>query len=181
MSRPSPGQSGCVMPLCMNDLVFIGLGSNMGDCRQNLRDAVTGMEAVFQTQLQLSPVYRSEPVEFTDQPWFWNQVASFKPAAELTPSILLRRIKAIETALGRTPGPRYGPRPIDLDIILFKDWVLESADLIIPHPKLERRSFVLQPLAEMAPALIHPRLGLTLAELWKSGGDSLSISIKIGE
>jgi 2-amino-4-hydroxy-6-hydroxymethyldihydropteridine diphosphokinase len=169
------------MPLFMNDLVFIGLGSNMGDCRQNLRDAVTGMEAAFQTQLRLSSVYRSEPVEFIDQPWFLNQVTSFKPAADLTPTNLLRQIKAIESALGRTSGPRYGPRPIDLDIILFKNWVLESADLIIPHPKLEHRSFVLQPLAEMAPALIHPRLGLTLAELWKSGGDSLSISIKIGE
>jgi 2-amino-4-hydroxy-6-hydroxymethyldihydropteridine diphosphokinase len=167
------------MPLFMNDLIFIGLGSNMGDCRQNLRDAVAGLETAFQTPIRLSSVYRSEPVEFTDQPWFLNQVACFKPGADLLPSGLLGQIKAIETALGRTSGPRYGPRPIDLDIIFFKNWVLESADLIIPHPKLEQRSFVLQPLVELAPDLIHPRLGISLAELWESCRSSLSFSAKI--
>jgi 2-amino-4-hydroxy-6-hydroxymethyldihydropteridine diphosphokinase len=169
------------MPLFGNDLVFIGLGSNMGDCRQNLRAAATGLEAALITKLTLSQVYHSEPVEFTDQPWFLNQVACFKPAADLLPSGLLRQIKTLETAMGRTPGPRYGPRPIDLDILFFRDWVLESAELIIPHPKLEQRSFVLRPLVELAPDLVHPRLGVSLDELWKSGRDSLSISVKIDE
>jgi 2-amino-4-hydroxy-6-hydroxymethyldihydropteridine diphosphokinase len=181
MSGLSPGQYEYVMLLCKNNLVFIGLGSNMGDCRHNLRDAITRLETVLKTQLTVSSVYRSEPVELIDQPWFLNQVACFEPSVDLIPSCLIHRIKEIETLMGRVPGPRYGPRAIDLDIIFFKNWVLESADLIIPHPKLDQRSFVLQPLVEMAPELIHPRLGISIVQLWKSRRDSLAFCEKINE
>ncbi|HYH01774.1 MAG TPA: 2-amino-4-hydroxy-6-hydroxymethyldihydropteridine diphosphokinase [Bacillota bacterium] len=151
------------MQLAMHELAFIGLGSNLGNCFENLKNAVQLIETTFNTSTVTSSVYRSEPLELTDQPWFLNQVVAFTPGPELGPVELLRQLKLIEEQMGRTPGPRYGPRIIDLDLLIYKNWVFECDWLIIPHDKLEQRSFVLQPLAEIAPDLINPRTGLSMA------------------
>jgi 2-amino-4-hydroxy-6-hydroxymethyldihydropteridine diphosphokinase len=164
-----------VTPLSMNDLTYIGLGSNLGDCRQNLTVAQKRMESCFATAaIARSAVYRSEPVELTDQPCFFNQVVAFRLATSLGPLELLAKLKAIEVELGRTPGIRYGPRVIDLDIIFYRNWVFQSEALCIPHPKIERRSFVLRPLAEIASQLLHPRTGQSMAVIWAANRDKLS-------
>lgn len=177
--RQFPGQSKCVMQSAMHELVFVGLGSNLGNCFENLKTAVQILETTFNTTVTSSSVYRSEPVELTEQPWFLNQVVAFTPKPELGPVDLLRQLKAIEERMGRTPGPRYGPRIIDLDILLYKNWVFECDWLSIPHIQLEQRSFVLQPLVEIAPELINPRTGLSLAATYEKQQDRLSFCEKI--
>jgi 2-amino-4-hydroxy-6-hydroxymethyldihydropteridine diphosphokinase len=168
------------MQLFMNNLILVGLGSNMGDCRYNLRAAIDQIAGRLALTVNQSSVYRSEPVELPDQPWFFNQVVGFKlddPA--MGPTKLLQVLKKIESDLGRTPGLRYGPRIIDLDLLFYCNWVYESEFVIIPHPKLEQRSFVLQPLLEIAPDLIHPRTGETIRELWEVNSDHLSYCEKL--
>lgn len=168
------------MQLLMNNLILIGLGSNLGDCRQNLSTAVDQIAERLALAVNRSSVYRSEPVELTDQPWFFNQVVGFSlddPA--MSPTKLLQILKTIESDLGRTPGLRYGPRIIDLDLLFYRNWVYESEFVSIPHPKLEQRSFVLQPLLEIVPDLIHPRTGKTIRELWEANRDHLSYCEKI--
>ncbi|TCL64214.1 2-amino-4-hydroxy-6-hydroxymethyldihydropteridine diphosphokinase [Hydrogenispora ethanolica] len=145
--------------------IVIALGSNLGDCSANLEQAVRKMEAFFGAPLVCSSVYRSEPVEVRDQPWFLNQVAYFETDAPLPPLVILKNLKAIEAQMGRIPGARYGPRLIDLDLLFYGDWVLETANLTVPHPKLEERSFVLMPLVEILPDFIHPRTGIPLTEI----------------
>jgi 2-amino-4-hydroxy-6-hydroxymethyldihydropteridine diphosphokinase len=159
----------------MNDLTYIGLGSNLGDCRQNLNVAQKRMESCFTTTaIACSAVYRSAPVELTDQPYFFNQVVAFRLPASLAPLELLAKLKAIEVELGRTPGIRYGPRVIDLDIIFYRNWVFQSEALWIPHPKIAKRSFVLRPLAEIAPQLLHPQTGQSITAIWAANRDKLS-------
>jgi 7,8-dihydro-6-hydroxymethylpterin-pyrophosphokinase len=92
---------------------------------------------------------------------------------------LLHRLKVFEQDLGRTPGLRYGPRIIDLDLLFYHNWVYESGWLCVPHPKLEQRSFVLQPLMEVAPNLFHPRAGKTIRELWEANHTQLSFCEKL--
>ena len=145
--------------------IVIALGSNLGDCSANLRQAVQKMEETFGAALVCSSLYRSEPVEVLDQPWFLNQVAYFKMDAPLPPLAILQNLKTIEGQMGRVPGIRYGPRLIDLDLLFYADWVLETANLTVPHPKIAERSFVLMPLAEILSDFIHPRTGLTLTAM----------------
>lgn len=110
----------------------------------------------------VSSVYRSEPVGVREQPEFWNLVV--RGRTRLGPKELLAALQAIERALGRRPGPRYGPRPIDLDILLYDDLRLSTPALEIPHPRLLEREFVLRPLAELEPRLRHPSTGRPIAE-----------------
>lgn len=144
------------MLLAKDKMIIIGLGSNLGDCRRNLKQAGLMVEEAFQTMLYYSSIYRSEPVELEAQPWFLNQVAYFFNEGALSPTKILTVLKKIEQVIGRTPGIRYGPRLIDLDLLFFKNWIFESFSLTIPHPKITERSFVLIPLAEIAPSFIHP-------------------------
>lgn len=120
----------------------------------------------------MSDVYESEPVGVTEQPWFWNLVVRLRTALE--PQDLLATVKDIEAALGRTTGPRWGPRPIDIDILLYANRITDDENLQIPHPRMLERGFVLRPLADIDPDLVHPRSGVRIAELLSTGTFEMS-------
>jgi 2-amino-4-hydroxy-6-hydroxymethyldihydropteridine diphosphokinase len=113
--------------------------------------------------LACSPVYETKPWGYTDQPAFLNQAVAGE--ANLSPVDLLTHLKKIETTLGRKPTFRYGPRQIDIDILFYDDLILQTPALILPHPRLHERAFVLAPLADIAPNLVHPGLGKSVREL----------------
>ena len=147
---------------------YISLGSNLGDPAANLdaaRAALAGPPGLMPDQpagIRLglcSPVYRTEPQGLKDQPWFANQVAELICPAGLDPRLLLRSLLALENALGRrrAPGaPRHAPRVIDLDLLLMGGITRNEPDLILPHPRLHLRAFVLVPLLDIAPNLVLP-------------------------
>lgn len=133
--------------------VYLGLGSNIGDRAANLRTALGSLEPLSRVDA-VSSLYESRPLGPQDQPPYYNAVCRI--ATGLRPAALLRYLKSIEWEIGRRPGPRWGPRPIDLDILLFGAEVVEEPDLVIPHPGLTERAFVLIPLTEIAPDVPHP-------------------------
>ncbi len=153
------------MPLEIGNRAFIGLGSNLNNPPDNLAEAIRRLENTFQTPVTASAVYFSEPAEVHNQPWFFNQVVYFNINPSLTPTIILKTLKMIELEMGRVPSFRYGPRLIDLDLLFFRNWVFESAFLTVPHPKIAERLFVLTPLLELEPNLIHPRLKISLNQI----------------
>lgn len=138
-------------------VVYLGLGSNLGDRDHLLRAALTALAAVARIT-RVSSVWDTAPVLVEDQPRFHNIVAL--ALTTLDPLPLLDEIKRIERTLGREAGPRYGPRPIDIDILLYDDLTLATPELTIPHARLVERAFALAPLAEIAPDARHPVLGL---------------------
>jgi GTP cyclohydrolase-4 len=142
--------------------VYLGLGSNLGDRRQNLAQALELISQQAETE-QISSVYETEPVDFKDQPLFLNVACHI--ATELTPRQLLNLGKKIEVALGRITSFPNAPRPIDIDILFYGSRVIHGRDLTIPHSRLTQRAFVLIPLAEIAPQLTHPENGKTITEL----------------
>jgi 2-amino-4-hydroxy-6-hydroxymethyldihydropteridine diphosphokinase len=142
--------------------VYLGLGSNLGDRRAHLLWALDALRASVVID-QVSSVYDTAPLLVTDQPRFYNIVCAGR--TELAPLPLLHALKAIERGAGRVEGPRYGPRPLDIDILLYDDLLLSLPELIIPHPGIAERAFVLEPLAEIAPGLHHPALGMPVAAL----------------
>lgn len=141
---------------------FLGVGSNLGDRRENLRRAVARLRAVG-TVGPVSSLYETEPVGFLDQPRFLNAVVGIETA--LPASDLLTFVKAIELALGRAPSFPQGPRLIDIDLLLYGDARVEEPDLMVPHPRLRERAFVLIPLAEIAPDVGEQVLGRTARDL----------------
>jgi 2-amino-4-hydroxy-6-hydroxymethyldihydropteridine diphosphokinase len=149
--------------------VYLALGSNLGDRARNLRRALDalapdlGVEAV-------SRCYETEPAYVLDQPRFYNLAC--RAQTDLTPLALLRRVKALESELGRAPGQRYGPRLVDIDILLFDEVVLHLPELTLPHPRLFERAFVLVPLNEIAAEAVHPVLGLSVGDLCHRLGDT---------
>ncbi len=142
--------------------VYLGLGSNIGDTEKNLREAVEAL-AKRGAIASVSSLYRTEPVGFVNQPWFLNQVICLE--TKLSPEDLLKATQQIENNLGRERTIHWGPRTIDIDILLYDNLVMATPNLTIPHSWLSERRFVLEPLAEIAPTLKHPILEKTLTEL----------------
>lgn len=142
--------------------VYLALGANLGDREKNLRAGLARISE-FVRLTRVSSIYETEPWGVRDQPWFLNLVCA--GTTTLSPVDVLRRAKKIEIEMGRTEGIRFGPRPIDIDILLYDRVIELSPALTIPHPRLHERAFVLVPLAEIAPDLVHPRLRVTIREL----------------
>lgn len=153
-------------------VVYLALGSNLGDRAANLEAAVSALPPDV-TVTSRSPVYETEPEYVTDQPAFLNMVLCGE--TRLEPEHLLRRLKEIERDLGRVRSLRYGPRLIDLDIIFFGDRTVDAPGLVIPHPRLGERLFVLKPLSDIAPAVRHPVSGHTVLHLLQEIGTGTGI------
>lgn len=147
----------------MHNTVYLAIGANLGEARTTLEQAVHRLEAPDLRVLARSRMYRSAPVGPQDQPDFFN--AALKAETRLDPRGLLQRLKEIERAMGRTPGRRWGPRVVDLDIILFGQELVNEPDLIIPHLQTAHRAFVLAPLSDLCPEQVVPGLGASVAEL----------------
>jgi 2-amino-4-hydroxy-6-hydroxymethyldihydropteridine diphosphokinase len=146
--------------------VYVGLGSNIGDRAGYLLLAVRGMMDADLEVTRLSSIYETEPVEVLEQPLFLNMVAELAPCDALaSPEQLLARLLRIEYSLGRRRDTPRGPRTIDLDLLLFGIQQRNSDLLTLPHPRLHQRRFVLAPLAELGPNLLHPRLHRTFQAL----------------
>ncbi len=143
--------------------VYLSLGSNVGDREANLRSALERLAAPDLRVLRVSPVYETEPVDYTDQRWVLNLVAEAQ--MDLFPMQLLARVNRIERAMGRVRTVPKGPRIIDIDILLYGNSVVRSERLEIPHPRMAERRFVLAPLADLAPDLRHPVAHRTVREL----------------
>ena len=144
--------------------VFIGLGSNLGDREFLIRKAVEALRDLPQTNVvQVSSLYDTEPVGETDQPPFLNAVAWIE--TELPPRDLLWRMLLIERRMGRVRAKRWGPRPIDLDILFYDENEIEEPDLIVPHPEAPRRAFVLHPMLELDPEFKHPVTGESIRKM----------------
>jgi 2-amino-4-hydroxy-6-hydroxymethyldihydropteridine diphosphokinase len=144
-------------------LVYIGLGSNLGDRAANLRAARERIAAPDLRVLRESSIYETAPRDVEDQPWFLNQVIECE--TDLFPRQLLARLQKIERAMGRKRRIAKGPREIDLDILLYGEAVVKSPELEVPHPRLSERRFVLEPLAELVPDKKHPGTRRTVREM----------------
>jgi len=145
---------------------YVGLGSNLGDRAAYLLLGLSALSRLPETRLlRLSPVYETDPVG-PPQPPYLNMVAELETA--LSPKGLLAEMLGIEKALGRERRERWGPRTLDLDLLLYGDLVLEEAGLSVPHPRLHERAFVLVPLLDLLPEGRHPLLGQSFAELLAS-------------
>jgi len=144
--------------------VFLSLGSNVGDRKHSIECALDHLSRKSTTALTaVSSLYETEPWGNTDQSTFYNLTVEIGTALE--PLELLNTVKLIERRLGREPGPRWGPRVIDIDIVLWESLVLDTPEISIPHPHFRERAFVLVPLSEIAPAIIDPSSGLSVSEL----------------
>ena len=143
-------------------VVYLGLGSNMGNRQDNLKKALDLLSQRLRVE-QASSAYDTEPVGNINQPHFLNLVCQVQ--TRLAPMGLLALAKGIESKLGRATSTPNAPRPIDVDILFYGNQVIETPELVIPHPRLAERAFVLIPLAEIAPDLVHPVSGKRVREL----------------
>jgi 2-amino-4-hydroxy-6-hydroxymethyldihydropteridine diphosphokinase len=147
-------------------IAYVGLGANLGDPEGQLAEALERLNDAAEMEVtRVSTFYRNPPLGPPDQPWYVNAVARVR--TRLGPEELLQLLQQVETALGRVRAERWGPRRLDLDLLLYNGEVIFAPDLVVPHPEMHRRVFVLVPLAEIAPLAWHPVLG-------KSAGDLLA-------
>jgi 2-amino-4-hydroxy-6-hydroxymethyldihydropteridine diphosphokinase len=150
----------------MKKLVYLSLGSNLGDREKYLREAISRLGELGVIR-QVSAFYETQPVEVRgEQPWFLNCALAME--TELTPWVFLSQVLAVEQSMGRIRREPKGPRTIDIDIVFFANDVLDTPELTVPHPAMHQRRFVLEPLAEIAPALVHPVLQRTVRDLLDS-------------
>jgi 2-amino-4-hydroxy-6-hydroxymethyldihydropteridine diphosphokinase len=145
--------------------VYLALGTNLGDRPDNLKEALQKLRACATVE-KVSPCYETKPVGYEEQLDFLNLTCLVTTA--LSPLQLLRDLKDIEQQMGRRASFRNAPRPIDIDILLFDDLVFNSPELTIPHPRMNERAFVLVPLADIAPDIVHPVLHITVREMLES-------------
>jgi 2-amino-4-hydroxy-6-hydroxymethyldihydropteridine diphosphokinase len=145
-------------------LAYIGLGANLGEPAAQLRRALAELAALDEVELlKVSSFYLNPPLGPPEQPWYVNAVAQVR--TRLSAEELLRSLQRLEDALGRVRGERWGPRVIDLDLLLYNGEVINTPELTLPHPEMQRRAFVLVPLAEIAPEAWHPGLQQSAAQL----------------
>jgi 2-amino-4-hydroxy-6-hydroxymethyldihydropteridine diphosphokinase len=145
--------------------VYISIGSNLGDkranCEYGIATLVQSGHAILKAR---SPFYQTEPVDYLDQDWFVNAVIAVK--THLSPRQLLAELQAIQASAGRVKDHvRFGPRILDLDILLYDDVVLETSQLKVPHPRMHKRRFVLQPICDIDPKIVHPVLNVSMQTL----------------
>ena len=149
--------------------VYLSLGSNRGDRVANLRRAMEELGKAGVKVQRVSSFYKTEPVDFGPQAWFLN--CAVEASTEFMPMQLLKAVKSVERTLGRRPGVSKGPRPIDIDILLYENVVVRTAALTIPHERMNERRFVLIPLRELAPAVRHPVSRRTVTEMLQDSPD----------
>ena len=155
--------------------VYISIGSNIGN---KLKNCQNGIAALIKPGLSLlrkqSPFYSTEPVDYKNQDWFINAVIKIQSIFD--PYQLLSEIKSIQQGVGRISDPvRYGPRVLDLDILLYDDLVINSSGLVIPHPRMHKRRFVLKPICDIDPKVVHPVLKKDMRHLLDNLGDGQKI------
>ncbi len=142
-------------------LVYLSLGSNLGDRDRYLSQARTAIEKSF-SMVRFSNVYETEPVDVVEQPWFLNQVAELQ--TDLAPQTLLEWARVLEAQAERQRENAKGPRTLDIDLLLYDDWILEVEELVLPHPRLDQRRHVLVPLMELSPDRVLPNTQKTVRE-----------------
>lgn len=147
----------------MSATVYLSLGSNVGDRARNLSDAIAALPAGGVNVNKVSSFYETEPVDYLEQAWFVN--CALQAATELPPLDLLQALRRIEEQIGRKKLVPKGPRLIDIDVLLYGDQIVDTAELQVPHPRMHLRRFVLVPLNEIAPNARHPLLNLGVTEL----------------
>jgi 2-amino-4-hydroxy-6-hydroxymethyldihydropteridine diphosphokinase len=152
-------------------IVYISVGSNMGDRLQNCRQGIKSLtESGPSRVLAKSRVYMTEPVDYKEQDWFINMMVKLETT--LDPFLLLDRIESIQQAAGRLQDEiRFGPRVLDLDIIFFDDRIIDSGRLVVPHPRMHQRRFVLQPICDIDPTIMHPVLEKDMLTLLNDLGE----------
>jgi 2-amino-4-hydroxy-6-hydroxymethyldihydropteridine diphosphokinase len=151
---------------------YIGAGSNIGNKLVNCKNGIIALTKGQNTQIkEWSQFYKTEPVGYENQDWFINVVVKIETTLDAFQ--LLKKLKSIENDVGRIDNPvRFGPRILDLDILLFDDLVTNSSGLIIPHPRMHKRRFVLKPICDIDPAIVHPVLKIKMQDLLENLDDN---------